>query len=328
MDVKAEWKKRLILWVIGGIGFSGLGLIALFSLLLVVMLGMFASSSDSSMDRIPVPQQKTFDIPAALLPLYIRAENETVSWNRLAAIQRVSTNFGLEKPKQSGTIGVFGFPRSLWETYQIDGDQDGKIDLDNPVDVIYSLANLFKQRQNEAESTLALLFPDPADLSRVYVKEQEYALSLVIRHHWLWPLVGYYSLSSTYGFRTDPITGQPGAFHDGIDIPAPRGTPVLAARDGIVVQVERSTSGYGNLVRLQHTGGVESFYGHLTDIGVTMGQTVHQGEVIGWVGSTGKSTGPHLHFGMAQNGQSVDPQTFVFNQKGGVPDGDGASAIP
>ncbi|MBW4081292.1 M23 family metallopeptidase [Paenibacillus sp. S150] len=294
----------------GSIGGLGLALLALFGLLLVVVLGMFVSSSDSSLGG-NVPGQEALDIPPALLPLYIRAEHEGVAWSRLAAIHRVSTNFGLEKPEGSHTVGVFGFPRVLWQAYRVDGDGDGKLDPDNPADVIFSLANYFRLVSDEADAALVQLFPDLVEREMVIAKEREYAAMLVIHSGWLWPLAGYPGLSSAYGYRVDPVTGAPGTFHDGIDIPAPRGTPVLAIQDGTVVQVVKSSSGYGNLIRLEHGGGIESFYAHLTDIGVKKQQTVQRGEVIGWVGNTGKSTGPHLHLGMTQNGQSFNPMLFL-----------------
>jgi hypothetical protein len=311
MDSKALSKRRLYGWVFGSIGCLGLALLALFGLLLVVVLGMFVSSSDSSMDPIDVSGQEAWDIPPVLIPLYLRAANEKAAWSQLAAIHRISTNFGLEKPKDSGTVGVLGFPRALWDMYRVDGDADRKIDPENPADVIFSLANYFRLTANEGGTALALLFSDPADVEKVMAKEREYAAMLIMHGGWLWPVAGYYGLSSGYGSRVDPVTGEAGVFHDGIDIPALRGTPVLAAQDGTVIQVMRSSSGYGNLIRLQHAGGIESFYGHLTDIGVRTNQTVQRGEMIGWVGNTGRSTGPHLHVGMAQNGQSVNPLLFL-----------------
>ena len=313
MAVHVQFKRRILWWGIGSLGCLGLALMALLVLLVIVILGMFASSTDSTMDQITGPdlEWETWDIPPALLPLYLRNAHTQVSWARLAAIQRMTNNFGLEERDIGSTIGIFAFPLSLWKAYQRDGDEDGHIDPDNPADVIASLANVFRFMPDENNEVLMQLFPNPTDIQRVLEKEREYAAWLVFQGPWLWPIVGYWTISSDYGGRADPVTGEGGVFHDGVDIPAPRGTPVLATQDGTVIQVINSSSGYGNLIRLQHSNGVVSFYGHLTDIGVRMGQYVHRGEVIGWIGNTGKSTGPHLHFGMAQNGQSVNPRYYI-----------------
>lgn len=310
MDVSGLIKKRVLWWVVGSLGAIGIAIALLVMLLVFALLGVLVSSSDSSsMEGIPVPDNQTFDIPAPLLPIYIRAENEQASWARLAAIHKITTDFGAVQAKRIDTIGGLGFPRLLWEAYKVDGDGDGKIDPDNPFDAIFSLANYLRLSALDPDAALEAWFLNPGDEALVRAKEAEYAAMLGPRN-WLWPVIGYTAISSPYGMRTDPVSGEPGVFHDGIDIPAPRGTPVVAAQNGIVIQAVMSNSGYGNLVRLQHDGGVQSLYAHLSGIGVRRSQQVLRGEVIGWVGSTGKSTGPHLHFGMSQNGQSEDPQNY------------------
>ena len=96
--------------------------------------------------------------------------------------------------------------------------------------------------------------------------------------------------------------------HAGVDYAAPRGTPILAAGNGIVEKAGRS-SGYGNLIVIKHTNGYETAYGHQSRFakGIAPGVRVHQGQVIGYVGSTGLSTGPHVHFEIRVNHQPVDP---------------------
>ena len=127
----------------------------------------------------------------------------------------------------------------------------------------------------------------------------------------LWPLPGYTRLSSTFKMRVHPITGVY-KLHSGIDIPAPKGTDVLAANDGVVVKAGRNTA-YGNMVIIDHGGGVSTLYGHGSEITVTLGQTVKKGDVILKVGSTGYSTGNHLHFEVRTNGDPVDPLPYVTN---------------
>lgn len=127
----------------------------------------------------------------------------------------------------------------------------------------------------------------------------------------LWPLPGYTRLSSTFKMRVHPITGVY-KLHSGIDIPAPKGTNVLAANDGVVVKAGRNTA-YGNMVMIDHGGGVSTLYGHGSEITVTLGQTVKKGDIILKVGSTGYSTGNHLHFEVRVNGSAVNPLPYVTN---------------
>lgn len=115
------------------------------------------------------------------------------------------------------------------------------------------------------------------------------------------------TISSAFGMRHHPLLGFT-RLHAGVDFPAPPGTPVLAAGDGRIVQAGRN-GGYGNWVEIVHPGSLATGYAHLLRIarGIRPGVTVHQSQVIGFVGSTGLSTGPHLHFELRRNGTPVDP---------------------
>lgn len=125
---------------------------------------------------------------------------------------------------------------------------------------------------------------------------------------WTLPVANY-SLTSGFGTRVHPITGEI-RLHAGIDLAAPTGTPVRSVADGIV-QSAGSSSGYGNLVTIRHATGIESYYGHLSRIDVRPGSIVSAGELIGAVGSTGNSTGPHLHLEIRHNGAPTDPEPFL-----------------
>ena len=114
-------------------------------------------------------------------------------------------------------------------------------------------------------------------------------------------------ITSGYGYRTHPILGYR-RFHRGLDIGAGHGTPILATTDGQVARAGWG-GGYGNVVELRHGGGLATRYGHMSRISVSAGQRVRQGQVIGYVGSTGLSTGPHLHYEMFRNGQLIDPRS-------------------
>lgn len=123
------------------------------------------------------------------------------------------------------------------------------------------------------------------------------------------PMNGQTRISSTFGNRTDPFTGGR-AYHSGIDFPAPKGTIVLSAGYGKVTFVGQK-SGYGNLVEVTHAAGLVTRYGHLSAFLVKEGQVVNAGSPIAKVGSTGRSTGPHLHFEVRSKDQAVDPGKYL-----------------
>jgi len=117
-------------------------------------------------------------------------------------------------------------------------------------------------------------------------------------------------LSSGYGMRFHPILGF-SRMHQGIDLAAPAGTPIVAAAEGIV-RFAGAHGGYGNFVQVQHNGGMGSGYGHMATIVVRPGELVRQGDLLGTVGSTGLSTGPHCHFEIYRDGVAIDPTTANY----------------
>ena len=119
----------------------------------------------------------------------------------------------------------------------------------------------------------------------------------------IWPVTGW--LSSPYGGRRDPFTGQDD-FHPGLDISSPQGEPVLAPADADVSSAGPGGN-YGNLVVLDHGFGIVTKYGHLSRFAVSAGQHVKRGDVIGYVGTTGRSTSPHLHYEIWMNGRLTNP---------------------
>jgi murein DD-endopeptidase MepM/ murein hydrolase activator NlpD len=124
----------------------------------------------------------------------------------------------------------------------------------------------------------------------------------------LWPIEG--RLASSFGQRQDPINGEEGAFHPGIDIDAPWGTPVRAAGDGDVTGTTLGT-GYGRGVVIDHGHDLVTLYGHLSSVAVVPGQHVTRGQVIGYVGQTGRATGPHLHYEVRIHNVPVNPHKFL-----------------
>ncbi|MGD0682982.1 MAG: M23 family metallopeptidase [Terracidiphilus sp.] len=123
----------------------------------------------------------------------------------------------------------------------------------------------------------------------------------------LWPLEG--RVASSFGERQDPINGE-GAFHAGIDIDAPTGTPIRAAADGDVTEASMN-AGYGREIMLDHGHDVVTLYGHLSAIAVVIGQHVIRGQVIGYVGQSGRATGPHLHYEVRVHKVAVNPHKYL-----------------
>lgn len=126
-------------------------------------------------------------------------------------------------------------------------------------------------------------------------------------NRYVWPVHG--RLTSYFGPRN--LGMGTSSFHRGIDVAAPWGTPVVAARSGTVTFAGWSNQGYGNLIKLRHAGHDETWYGHFSSLAVSVGQYVKQGQVIGYVGSTGISTGPHVHFELYEAGRAVDPLSML-----------------
>lgn len=119
-------------------------------------------------------------------------------------------------------------------------------------------------------------------------------------------------IASGFGYRIDPIYKTP-KMHAGLDFSAPQGTPIYATADGRVALAGHSDGGYGNHVIINHGFGYETLYGHMVRIKARLGQKIKRGEIIGYVGSTGKSTGPHLHYEVHKRGRKLDPVYYFYN---------------
>lgn len=124
-----------------------------------------------------------------------------------------------------------------------------------------------------------------------------------------WPAPGYYTITSPFGYRVHPILGVT-RFHSGVDIGVPTGGKVIAANDGIVIKTTY-TSSYGNMVMIDHGGGIVTLYAHGSKIIATLGQEVKRGDIIMEAGSTGWSTGPHLHFEVRLDGEYQQPLDYI-----------------
>ncbi len=118
-----------------------------------------------------------------------------------------------------------------------------------------------------------------------------------------------FRISSPFGEREHPILGGI-RMHEGVDLAVPTGTPIYAPADG-VVEMARRFGSYGNFIKIEHGGEMETRYGHLSAFNVTEGEHVHKGEVIGYVGATGRATGPHLHYEVRIDGDAVNPMPYL-----------------
>ncbi len=119
-------------------------------------------------------------------------------------------------------------------------------------------------------------------------------------------------MASGFGYRTDPVYKTP-KFHAGMDFTAPRGTPIYATGNGKVIKADAASRGYGNHVRIKHGYGYVTLYAHMSKMAVKVGQKVKRGDVIGYVGNTGKSVGPHCHYEVRKNDNPINPVNFYFN---------------
>lgn len=167
-----------------------------------------------------------------------------------------------------------------------------------------------QEDQLEAEEAKLQAAANAAD-AEIAAAERELAAQInnvVSESGFMWPLPGYYNLSSLFAGRIHPITGKP-QHHTGIDIPAPSGTDILAAKSGVVTTSTYNNS-YGNYVVVSHSDGTSTLYAHMSRRGVSKGEVVSQGQYIGDVGTTGSSTGNHLHLEVRVNGSRVDPTQY------------------
>jgi len=132
----------------------------------------------------------------------------------------------------------------------------------------------------------------------------------------MWAHLG--KINNEFGFRRNPFGGRAYEFHPGMDIDGERGEPVLAPGNGVVIKAG-VTGGYGNMVEIDHGHGLTSRYGHLSRIDAEVGETITRGTVLGQIGSTGRSTGPHLHFELRLNDKPINPRHFLPQEPAELP---------
>jgi len=179
------------------------------------------------------------------------------------------------------------------------------------------LQNLTQMGEKKQEEALKEMHQELSQLKGAATR-QETSLQMLIEYFEdkrslyastpsIWPVRGW--VTSPFGPRTSPFSGIP-TFHEGIDIAAQTGTPIIAPADGVVIKAEFST-GYGNMVEISHGYGIKTIFGHNSRLNVKAGQLVRRGDVISYVGDTGSSTGPHLHYEVRLNGLPVNPVKYL-----------------
>jgi murein DD-endopeptidase MepM/ murein hydrolase activator NlpD len=174
---------------------------------------------------------------------------------------------------------------------------------------IVKISANYHQRISENSVPVTMLEPIPRNDSGQMQEMEKMARSTdqLATKPSIWPTNG--EITSGFGWRSSPW-GDGSELHPGIDIANSMGTPVVATADGEVVKSEAS-GGYGNIVQIDHGNGITTIYGHNSRFAVSVGQSVKKGQVISYVGSTGRSTGPHLHYEIRVNGTPVDPTSFM-----------------
>ena len=168
-----------------------------------------------------------------------------------------------------------------------------------------------KINHSDIQKTLVMLMENMQKREEIYNKMEAILLKRSVLKETLpslYPIDAPYT-SSSYGWRMDPILGKR-AFHEGIDFSAPIGEPIFATAGGIVVEAGRSGA-YGNLVTINHGGGLQTRYAHISKILVKKGDIVQKEQLIAFVGNTGRSTGPHLHYEIRYKKRSLDPKQYL-----------------
>ncbi|MFT9494235.1 MULTISPECIES: peptidoglycan DD-metalloendopeptidase family protein [Bacillota] len=343
----AIWKFRKTI-LIAGLIFA-LSLVAMF-FILFLFFGSMEEQQTGFGDGIS--EIGANEIPAEYLPIYRAAQEEFgVPWNLIAAVHKVETNFSTIDIMESymGAIGHFQFMDCTWigwaypscggygdgnipqsvlsnpamikkyGGYGLDGNGDGIASPWDLYDAAFSAANLLAANGAASGDYEGAVFEYNHDTG--YVRDvlnyaQQFVNSgMIIRGsgEFLWPVPFTTNITSPFGMRIHPITNE-AKMHSGIDIAANGvgGKPIVAIAPGKVI-VSDFLGGYGNVVFIDHGNGITSRYAHMKTSGVPAGKTIRAGAVVGYVGSTGDSTGDHLHFEVRVNGNPVDPAKYYQN---------------
>jgi|GEM_PF-2452300 murein DD-endopeptidase MepM/ murein hydrolase activator NlpD len=241
-----------------------------------------------------------------------------VDYSILIAIAFVESSFNpnaVGPPNPSGELarGMMQFLPSTWSVFGVDGDGDGKADIFNPIDAIYTAAHYLHYLQIDKDPEEALYHYSGG--SHAYAQRVlGLARSIAVNGangEYMWPVPTSTTISSPFGVRINPIDGTK-EYHKGIDIAAPCGIPIYAASSGKVI-ASGPASGFGDWIVIDTGGGVTNIYGHMfaKDLLVSVGNRVKKGQLISRVGKNGEATGCHLHFQIEVNGTPVNPLNYL-----------------
>ncbi len=249
---------------------------------------------------------------AFLLVHFLFSTNQQLRLNRvqkeLQVLKEVNTKYQQSAEQLEEQLNFFSDKARKLATYvgaEVSLD-DGEIGIGG-ADYLNNQYSAYLNKDLDGMSRKAdKLFEGFKALEGIYKDKQD-----VLRHTpSIWPVKGFFT--DHYGYRKDPFTGLRD-FHSGIDISAKRGTPIFAPADGIISKVGKN-KGLGNMVVISHLNNMQTRYGHMQDILVKKGQSVKRGDVIGTVGNTGRSTGPHLHFEVLAQNKTVDPSDYIISE--------------
>ena len=287
-------------------------LAALFLVLVIAAAAIGIAEADSG------PSQAALaEIPPDYVPVLLQASRESgVPWQVLAALVKVESNFGRNNgPSPAGAVGPCQFLPATWAEYGIDGDGDGAADPWNFRDCIPATARYLVAHGAPGDLAGALLAynHDEGYVRGVLLQAMAYGfrpwaagLPAGLTGGFIPPTIGV--ITTFYGAR-DCLHPEG---HTGLDIASGYGTLIWAPADGVVVHAATApVGGLGIYVILDHGNGLRTTYGHLQEALVLPGQPVRQGEPIGLMGSTGYSTGPHLHLEAAVGSQRFDPLALI-----------------
>ena len=248
--------------------------------MLIAMVLLFAWSAYATIRLTFIPSTPAAAAPAAVSSDIARLAAATEARvHQIEQRQQILAAMMAGQKVDPAVIAKLGYVDAIGK-----GAQGGPFDSASQADPTFqSLFNSWKKLDNLADGAIAVPSEKP-------VRTAEF--------------------TSGYGTRTDPFRGG-AARHQGIDLAAPMGTPIYATADGVVSEAGWNTGGYGNLIKVNHGRGIETRYGHLSAILVSAGQRVVRGQQIGRMGSTGRSTGSHLHYEVRIDNAAVNPIPFM-----------------
>jgi len=320
---------------------------AFFFLLWLAWFSLAASLFSGPATRFKSGEPTTFALSdiGSYFPIFQQAQDRYgVSWAVLAAIAKIESGFGQGKEylarggvSPKGAVGFMQFMPTTWSGsgnpyafddpknprwdtdperiaryggYGTDADGDGVADPFNPWDAVFAAAKMLKENGFAEDPRRAIYSYNHswAYVDRVLELAESYSKGFAPLVEGAWPLPPQYSVvTSPFGER---VFGGRKEFHHGIDIACPEGTPVYAVLSGRVVRAEWGGA-YGRYVMIDSEGGISTVYAHLSTISVRPFQYVQQGEVIGFSGNTGRSSGPHLHFEVRMGNRPCDPLAWL-----------------